>query len=108
MQQHGYSCTPVEIGPTISPYLDGYDARKIYFSGGVGSNWLRLRSHMGEADGVLTGLYKATGHAVAWDHRTKTIYDPNFSGQVYELADAPVFGFTPRCFWKVQNVAVHG
>jgi hypothetical protein len=110
-QRLGFACTPIEIGPTISPHLDGHDARKVYFIGGLEGNWERLHRHMQEEDGVLTGMYmtaaKTLGHAVAWDHTTKTIYDPNFNGQVYDFDAAPVFGFTPGCFWKVQNV-LHG
>lgn len=108
----GYTCTPIEIGPTISPYLDGHDARKVFFVSAPEDNWARLRRHMRGSDGVLTGQYitaaKTVGHAVAWDHATKTIYDPNFGGVRYPFPEGCGHGFTPGCFWKVQHVSVHG
>ena len=106
--RYNYTCTPIEFGPTISPYLDGHDARKVFFVSGPEDNWARLQRHMQGSDGVLTGTYKTLGHAVAWDRATRMIYDPNFGGLIYPFEDAYKFGFIPGCFWKVQYVNVHG
>lgn len=113
LQQLHYACTPIEIGPTISPFADGHDARPVFFGDDLSANWVRLMQHMEKSRGVLTGLYtprtKApVGHAVAWDCDTWTIYDPISGGVVYSLNEAAAFAFTPKCFWKVQDVKVHG
>jgi len=113
LQRWGYACTPIEIMPRISPHSDGWDARSIFFGGGgTQDNWDRLLYHLEYYCGVLTGLYTPparaeVGHAVAWDFDTRMIYDPIAGGLIYSLEDAHKYGFTPGCFWKVQNV-IHG
>lgn len=104
LQRWGYACTPIEIGPMISPHHDLHDARHIYFGSEMTANWERLLRHLKGAQGVLTGVYKNTGHAVAWDGAE--IYDPMW--RCYLLEDAHKHGYTPICFWKVQDVKVHG
>ena len=108
----GYACTPIEILPRISPFADGRDARTIFFGEGTAANWLRVTHHLERSRGVLTGIYtsprRSAGHAVAWDCDTMTIYDPIAGGRVYSLEDAEDMGFTLGCFWKVQDVKVHG
>jgi hypothetical protein len=118
IQRLGYACTPIEIVPTISPHPDGRDGRPIFFGLGESDNWERLLRHMADTSGVLTGIYKkldrptqVIGHAVAWDHVEKKIYDPNFKGQIYAFTESYNYGFVPRCFWKLQrvhNVNGHG
>ncbi len=112
LQRLGYACTPIEIGPMISPHHDMRDARRIYFGSDLSANWVRLLRHLKGTRGVLTGIYtklnnptKVTGHAVAWDG--VEIHDP-IGPRIYPLEDAHKYGFTPRCFWKVQDVKVHG
>lgn len=104
VQGMGFACTPIELGPTISPYSDGRKARPIYFGLGIDDNWHRLLTHMKEARGVITGVYapKKMGHAVAWSQ--DMIYDSNHGGQIYLLTEAYNHGFIPRCFWKIQRV----
>jgi hypothetical protein len=113
----GYTCTPIEAVPTISPYQHGGDARPVYFGeglsgnfeAGVSGNWVRLLRHMVGTCGVLTGTYaKLTdptcvrGHAVAWDGvTTQKIHDP-IGPRCYSFVEAAKYGFTPGCFWKVE------
>ena len=110
LQKFGYACTPIEIVPCISPNTDLSDYRLVYFGDGLTSNVARLKRHLEDSHGVLTGIYtkndKVTGHAVAWDGTM--IYDPNFGGRIYTFDDSSKHGFTPRCYWKVQHVNVHG
>lgn len=48
--------------------------------------------------GVLTGQGIKNNHAIAWDHKTQRIFDPN--GLVY----APENGhFTPETFWLISK-----
>lgn len=109
--RHGYACTPIEVGPTISPNLDKQKIRRIYFGGGLGGNWARLLRHMAGTCGVLTGTHMKSktawprGHAVAWDG--EVIHD-SIGPRCYPFEDAVKYGFTPGCFWKVQYVKVHG
>ncbi len=107
-----YACTPIEILPRISPHVDGHDARTLYFGTGEQGNWDRLLHHLKQADGVLTGLYSnqrgQVGHAAAWDCDTETVYDPIAGGRLYSLTEADDNIFTLGCFWKVQDVKVHG
>jgi len=110
VQELGFSCTPIEIHPTISPHPDGKDARPIFFGNNEAANWDRLLKHLYQTRGVLTGIYrkpsqpeKIIGHAVAWDNADRQVYDPN-QGRVYQLSEAYNYGFIPRCFWKVQKV----
>ena len=112
LQDLSYSCTPIEALPTITPALDGHEVRPIYFGGGVAGNWVRFLRHLDGACGVLTGTYTrpgegncVRGHAVAWDG--VEIHDP-IGPRIYPLEDAHKYGFTPGCFWKVQDVKVHG
>jgi len=113
LQRFGYACTPIEAVPAISPTgsLDEY--RLIYFGEDeMVSNIERFKRHLEGSCGVLTGVYirgaKTVGHAVAWDGAEQQIYDPNLGGRVYPFEDASKFGFTPRCYWKVQYVKAHG
>jgi hypothetical protein len=112
LEDLSYSCTPIEIVPQISPHADGHDARAIFFGDEEQGNWDRLLRHLEKSSGVLTGMYDAArgpvGHAVAWDCDTWTIYDPIAGGRVYTLDEAVAYRFTLGCFWKVQNVKVHG
>lgn len=106
-QSLGYACTPVEILPCITPNADGSETRCIYF-GDEDGNWARFLHHLHEADGVITGVYtggvQLRGHAVAWSHLERMIYDPK-GGRTYDLDGSKVNHFLPRCFWKIQKVA---
>jgi len=111
LQKIGLACTPIELGPTISPYPDGHDAKPIFFGLGLEDNWARFLQHLNETRGVITGLYrkpsdpeKIIGHAVAWCGKEQSVYDSNFGGRVYPLTEAYKYGFIPRCFWKLQRV----
>jgi hypothetical protein len=112
MQAEGFACTPIELIPTISPFLDKRDAKPIFFGMGETDNWVRFMRHLRETRGVLVGFYRkpskpdqVIGHATAWDHQEQMIYDSNLGGRVYKFADMYNYGFTPRCFWKVQRTA---
>ncbi len=114
-QRLGYACTPIEAVPTISPYSDGREGRPIYFGEELASNWRRFLRHLDGTCGVLTGTFTLPGdptplrgHAVAWDGVvTQKIHDP-MGPRCYPFEEATKYGFTPKCFWKVQDVKVHG
>lgn len=114
-QRLGFVCTPIEAVPTISPHLDGRDARPIYFGDELADNWTRFLRHLDGTCGVFTGTYTLPGestpfqgHAVAWDGvTTRKIHDSK-GLRCYPLEKAAKYGFTPGCFWKVQYVKVHG
>lgn len=110
-QQLGYACTPIEIVPQIMP-MPGGPMRPIWFSTSDASfeeaNWQRFIRHLNGSRGVLTGVKqhinssKVLGHAVAWDG--ENIYDPQGDGFLYHIDEASDFGFTPRNYWKIQEV----
>jgi hypothetical protein len=110
LQRMNLTCTPIELFPTISPYADRHDAKPIFFGMGESDNYARLLSHMEKDRGILTGVYKRPnktpeliGHATAWDHMGKLIYDP-IMGRSYPFTKCRDYRFHPRCFWKIQRV----
>lgn len=112
VQLLGYACTPIEALPTIAPALDGREVRPVYFGGAPVGNWERFLRHLSGTCGVLTGTYTkpgepncVRGHAVAWDG--SMVHDP-IGPRCYPFEEAAKYGFTPGCFWKVQDVKVHG
>ena len=109
-QQLGYACTPIEIVPQMMP-MPGGPIRPIWFPGAgdpEGANWQRFLRHLNGSRGVLTGVKQRTnsvkrlGHAVAWDG--SYVYDPQGEGFLYRIDEASDFGFTPRNYWKIQEV----
>jgi hypothetical protein len=107
----GYACTPTEVVPQMMPYPGG-PIRSIWFPGTESdreeNNWRRFKRHLTNTCGVITGLSQRTssgvvGHAVAWDG--DNIYDSRGEGFIYSLEEASDFGFTPRTYWKIQEVA---
>jgi hypothetical protein len=113
LQRRGFACTPVEIVPQMVPFERG-PARQIWFGGqrpGLSPedcNWERFLTHLQGTCGVLTGVKKKInsnsfiGHAVAWFDGM--IHDPQGSGYIYSIDDAPNYGYIPRAYWKIQEV----
>jgi hypothetical protein len=113
LQRRGFACTPVEIVPQMVPFDRG-PARQIWFGGqrpGLSPedcNWERFLTHLQGTCGVLTGVKKKInsnsfiGHAVAWFDGM--IHDPQGSGYIYSIDDAPNYGYIPRAYWKIQEV----
>lgn len=109
LQQLGYACTPIEIVPQMMP-APGGPIRPIWFPPiqfptGPEGNWRRFIQHLKETRGVITGAKKyknkMIGHAVAWNN---VIYDPQGDGFIYAIEEAYNFSFTPRTYWKIQEV----
>ena len=109
-QQLGYACTLIEIVPQMMPMPVG-PIRPIWFPGTDSdreeNNWRRFKRHLTTTYGVITGLKQRAsgemiGHAVAWDGNN--IYDSQGSGWIYSLEKASDFRFTPRNYWKIQEV----
>jgi hypothetical protein len=110
-QQLGYACTPIEIVPQMMP-MPGGPVRPIWFPGTEEdreeNNWRRFIRHLTNTYGVITGMRQRinnggmVGHAVAWDG--ENIYDPQGVGFLYYINEASDFGFTPRTYWKIQEV----
>lgn len=112
LQRRGFACTLIEIVPQIVP-CEGGPARQIWFRERPGltledGNWERFLSHLKRTCGVLTGVKKKInsdkfiGHAVAWFDGM--IHDPQGSGYIYSMDDAPNYGYIPRAYWKIQEV----
>jgi hypothetical protein len=112
LQRRGFACTPVEIVPQMIP-CEGGPVRQIWFGERPGlspedCNWERFLSHLEGTNGVLTGMKKKVnsdvfiGHAVAWFDGK--IHDPQGSGFIYSIDDAPNYGYIPRAYWKIQEV----
>lgn len=106
----GYACTPIEIVPQMMP-VPGGPIRPIWFPGTESdreeNNWRRFKRHLTNTYGVITGLKQRPngemiGHAVAWNGRN--IYDSQGDGCIYALGEAKDFSFTPRTYWKIQEV----
>ncbi len=114
-QKLGFACTPIEIVPQMLPAPGCKVSRPVWFpphyylrAVSEETNWRRFCQHLEGTCGVLTGLKKKIsdseiGHAVAWGHNNE-IYDPQGKGFIYSLSQAPNFGFTPRVYWKIQEV----
>jgi hypothetical protein len=109
LQWRGFSCTPIEIVPQMTP-APGVPVRPVWFPPGHSSedgNRQRFICHLRESRGVITGMKKyinndkMIGHSVAWDGM---IYDPQGKGFVYTLEQMGDYGFMPRVYWKVQEI----
>ena len=99
IQQAGWSCTPIELFPRLTP--DNIETRDILFNSG---NWARFLLHLSHCkNGVIEGTTNKqgtiTGHAVAWDGCH--IYDPR--GVIYSFAEHDHFNFYPRVLWKLAH-----
>lgn len=110
VQLLGYACTPIEIVPQMMPHPGG-PIRPIWFPGTESdreeNNWRRFKRHLINTYGVITGVKQRAsggviGHAVAWDG--KHIYDSRGEGCIYSFEEAIDFDFTPRTYWKVQEI----
>lgn len=96
----GYSCTPFEAFPRLSPFKDGSEARVILFGSTEAANIVDFYSRALFKSGVITGrTLDGIGHAVAWDGHN--VYDPR--DKIYPLKDADIHNFLPRCFWKIEK-----
>jgi len=112
VQRLGYACTPIEIVPQMMPVPNG-PVRPIWFwpeqlTGDPEEwNWQRFNQHLKNSKGVITGTVKCTGvhsvlgHAVAWN---EIVYDVRKGGLLYSIIMADYYGFTPRTYWKIQEV----
>lgn len=112
LQRLGYACTVIEIVPQLMPGPGG-PVRPIWFPSKklTGDpedwNWERFIHHLKGTRGVITGAKKRIdsdewlGHAVAWDG---LIHDSQGRGFTYPIEKAHDYGFTPRNYWKVQEI----
>lgn len=101
----GFSCTPIELFPQITP--NGIEERTIYFNDEAG-NWTRFWFHLNNCkQGVIEGISfkekKMIGHAVAWNGYL--IYDPR--GRTYSFTEHSLNNFTPRLLWKLEKHDIH-
>lgn len=97
VQKLGWTCTPIELFPKITP--DYKEERIIYFPGG---NMVRFLQYLTQCKtGVIEGYSqkRQLGHAVSWDGIK--IYDPR--GIIYSFAEHQQFDFIPRCLWILKN-----
>lgn len=112
LQRRGFACTLIEIVPQMVPCKGG-PVRQVWFGQRPGltledGNWERFLSHLQGTCGVLTGVKRKInsdsfiGHAVAWFDGM--IHDPQGSGYIYSIDDAPNYGYIPRAYWKIQEV----
>lgn len=99
--RRGYAVIAIDRIPQIvtdaKRYLQGFPGFQIYGASREEDRW---NWHLGEASGILIGEGIKTQHAIAWDHDTQEIFDPQ-SGLIGKL---PLEHFTPESFWRFDII----
>jgi len=95
LAQDNMACTMYELNPCLK-----HGGSIMNHAAFLGRN--RFFGAMIRGNGVIFGVVEGseTGHAVAWDRATETIYDPR--GYTYQWTDKP--DFQPRQFFLIQKV----
>jgi len=97
----GFTCTPFELVPTISPFPDGAEARPILYGPDVSANFIEFYTRTLGRQGVICGCnLLGVGHAVAWTGTR--ILDPR--DKTYQLRDTDMNDFLPRSFWDIRKL----
>jgi hypothetical protein len=96
----GYGVTPIELFPRHAPSLT-VPPITITFGNEL-SNERRFARFIDAGRGVITGLSRNHGHAVAYERGD--IYDPAGHVYRYSLFTCESHGFIGNCLWNVQPV----
>ena len=94
----GFTVTPIEVLPRQCVFEDGAGTYTIFTDEEAEK---RLRNHFSKGSGIIIGQRRSgLCHAVAWDHNTQTIYDPN--GRTYTLDN--IKNFDIKIFWRFDKI----
>lgn len=102
----GLSVTPLELIPSLCPNRGA--APKAVQYGGPGQltyarNWAIFTGHIQGSRGVITGVGRTCGHAVAYGHGR--IYDPDGEEYDYTQEACESRGFITHCLWRVDRIS---
>ena len=89
----GFAVTPIHPHPIQTVY--GYDEYVLPF------DEQRFHNHLKCCDGMLCGKARKYWHAVAWDHSSGKIYDPQ--GRIYSLDDCKI---SIEIFWRFDKIKI--
>jgi hypothetical protein len=106
----GYSVTPIELFPQIAAtpqrtgglILPEHRAEVVIFGNSPDVNWRRFDSAISTGRGVITGMGRNCGHAVAYDYGT--IYDPDGRWYDYCREACECRGFHVQCAWQLNRL----
>jgi len=101
----GYSCTPIELMPqSLLSKTASLPPHVILFGKNTEANNERFLRYLKRCDGVLCGTMTdtMTGHAVAWEHETGSIFDPR-NGRIISPEAQAAFRFFPSTFWMLEK-----
>jgi hypothetical protein len=101
--RRGWAVTPLELVPAMHPTKEAAVEPVLYGGSGRTSypaNWSIFTNLIHTSLGVITGVGRKSGHAVAYDRGQ--IYDPDGSAYEYTRAAAETRGFYTHCLWIVS------
>jgi hypothetical protein len=96
----GFACTEIQYYFGSKPFIESGESVPIYSFEDCSfrfATYLKLSNL-----GVITGLGKQFGHAVAWDG--KFIYDPRNPGVIYPIEEAVSHNFRPQTLWMLTKM----
>ncbi len=96
----GFACTEIQCYYGSKPFEGAIESIPVYPLKDCES---RFKHYLRKTQrGVITGLGKRFGHAVAWDG--KFIYDPRCPGTIYQFEDANEHHFKPQTLWMLTKM----
>lgn len=94
----GFACTEIQYYFGSKPSVESGESVPIY---SIEDCSFRFVTYLGLSNlGVITGVGKRLGHAVAWDG--KMIYDPR--GHIYSIEEASACNFHPQTLWMLTKM----
>lgn len=98
----GISVTPIELFPVIQSTSAPSSSLRVLFGPSEATNWSRFTHLVHETKGVLDGLGRRCGHAVAYERGC--IFDPDGQQYPYSREECERRGFYTRCLWRVDRI----
>ena len=97
---HGHAATRVELCPILRSSPDGSD----YIIAYPDDNWVRFARVIQQSRGVIEGVGRHCGHAVAYQQGR--IFDPDGHEYDYSREACEQRGFFTRHLWRIDRIGV--
>lgn len=97
---HGHAATRVELFPVLRATPDGAEHVVAY----PDDNWVRFTRVIEQSRGVIEGVGRRCGHAVAYEYGH--IFDPDGCEYGYSRDACQQHGFFTQYLWRIDRIGV--